>query len=409
MLLKKVDETIFNEFVENSQYNHYAKTTYWGEHKRKEGFIPHYLGMYDGNHLVATVMMLEKHAPLLGSYFYVPWGPCIDYHNESLLKELLSELKKYSDENDVMFLRMDANVERMSKDINGNPIDGFNNEYITDWIIESGLKHKGYGYGYDGSWINRYTLLIDISQDDDSIFNNFYKVRQSIIKRQQLTGVSTRIGSLDDIDHLMKFEHQLSLTQHFKPHSKYFFEELVTSLKDLVTIYITEINLPEYISYLNEEVNSRKYRKDKEALASKQNELQMGLELQKKYGDRLVLAAGLFVNYGSMSWDLYTYTNKEFPQFKATDNLHNFAILDMKAKGVTTYDMVGFSGSTDKSDQYYGLYEYKRSFGSRYTEYIGEFDYIRKEKKHSLYFNVRKNMGRVKRRINHILYKEKAN
>ena len=74
------------------------------------------------------------------------------------------------------------------------------------------------------------------------------------------------------------------------------------------------------------------------------------------------------------SWDLYTYNHKDFNFIKAVDNLHRFAIEDMKNHGVLRYDMCGFSGVTEKSDPHYGLYDYKRSFGSVYTERIGEFD-----------------------------------
>ena len=45
--------------------------------------------------------------------------------------------------------------------------------------------------------------------------------------------------------------------------------------------------------------------------------------------------------------------------------------------GYTKYNFYGISGDfKDKSDELYGLYDFKRGFGGNVEEYIGEFDLV---------------------------------
>ena len=78
--------------------------------------------------------------------------------------------------------------------------------------------------------------------------------------------------------------------------------------------------------------------------------------------------------------------------------------LVMRLQNSPHYDMCGFSGVTDKSDPHYGLYDYKRSFGSVYTERIGEFDYIRKPARTARWKKADRFRRRVKRKLISLRY-----
>lgn len=395
----------FDEFVQHHELNHYMKTSMWANTQEKNT-IPFFVGFKEEDNLIGTALVLKKKWANK-SYLYVPWGPCIDYHDSLRLHECLELLKQFAKSEDCFMLRIDFNILRVTRDIDGNQIEGINNEHITEIIKECGFQHKGYGYAYNGSLVNRYTLITDISKPVEEIFKSYAKPRQTAIKRHQIMGVTTRLGTNDDLDSLCEFEKELTASQGFKPHSKAFFNLLLSSFKEHARLYITEISLVTMVQGLSDEINSKKYAKDKEALASKQNEIENALLLQKKYGDVVVIAAGLFLYFGNKSWDLYTYNKKEFGFVKPVDNLHYFAMQDMKNLGVTDYDMCGFSGVTNKDDPYYGLYSYKRTFGSEFTEFIGEFDYILNDKDTLNFKKQTRFISRVKRKIHSLRYKKK--
>ena len=398
----------FDDFVISSPCCHYMKTSMWGEFRRiNEGLKYELLGFYENNVLQATALAFHG-SWLMHKYIYVQKGPCLDYQNKELLDTVLKMLKDYADKKHVRFLRIDPNINRVPHDIKGNVLEGYNNEHITEQIKSAGYIHKGYGYAYNGSWTNRYTLIIDLTADEKTIESRFTKQRRTSLNRHKVSGVTTRFGTEEDIPSLMAFEKMLSLQDGFPPHSHSFFKSLLDCFGEHAVMYVTEINLDTMISGIETELAGKKYAKDPEARAAKERDLQRANELKSKFGSSLPIAAGIFLRMADWSWDLYTYNHKEFNFIKCVDNLHSFAIKDMKNSGVIHYDMCGFSGVTKKEDPEYGLYLYKSSFGPEYIEQIGEFDYVRNSAAMKRYRFEKLAINHVKRDIWARKYKKKA-
>ena len=406
---REITADILDSFVRKSHFVHYMKTSSWAKFKEETEGLKHvFLGFYDNEELIGTAMVL------LGSFFghrycYVPKGPCLDYNNPALLEEVMKSLIEFAGDTGVQFLRIDPDVIRVSRDILGNQIDGINNESITESLKEIGFHHKGYGYAYDGSWTNRYTLITDLSPSMEEVIKTFSKPRRTSLNRHKISGVFTRLGSEDDLPSLMKFEAMLGEIDGFPPHPLSFFRSLLSCFGDHARLYVTEISLEAMITGIQAELDSRKYRKDPEAREAKEKDLAHAQELLNKYGDKLAIACGLFLYEGDMSWDLYTYNHKEFNFIKPVDNLHVFAMNDMKSLGVLRYDLCGFSGVTSKEDSEYGLYSYKRSFGPEFIEQIGEFDYVYKEKAYRRFKKVKSLEVRARHKYWRLRYRKNQN
>ncbi len=370
----------FDSFVESHPYKHYMKTSMWGEfeslHNHRKYTL---LGFYENNELTGTAMMLS--GSWLGhKYLYVPKGPCIDYEDEKMTDEAFRLLRIYADQKKVRFLRVDPNVLRQEHLLDGTVIeDGINNEHITKQIVSLGYKHKGYGYAYDGSWANRYTLMVDLKDDMKTVRSRFMNETKRCIKRCEQWKINTINGTMDDLKSLSELEKQLSKQKSFPPHSMEFFEDLVKCFGDHAHIYVTKIDIPLMVASLTADLTGKKYRKDPEARESCQKMIDRLEGLRAEYGDVTDVSVGLFLHLGDCSWDLYAYNHKAFTFVHPTDAMHSHAMEDLQSLGVRWYDLCGFSGVTTKDDPEYGLYEYKRCFGSIYIEQIGEFDYVRNE------------------------------
>lgn len=403
----KISAEQLDHFVINHPYGHYMKTSMWGQVQQALNHEVQYWGFIENGTLKATALLLIKHQTGITS-FYIPLGPCVDYENEELTRLFLQQLITQAEVQKADFLRIDPNVLRMEKDIQGNPIeDGKNNEMITTRIKQLGFRHKGYGYAYNGSWTNRFTLLVDLSSPMDDIVKHYSKARQNSLRRHAVIGVSTQVGNSDSLQDLCNFECQLAQIQGFKPHSQEFFQRILDSFKQHAVLYVTSIDLNQMIQGIRQEINSGKYNKDKEALQSKLAELSKAETLMSTYGNTPTIAAGLFLRLNNQCWDCYTYNHKDFNFIKAVDHLHRFAMEDMKNHGVIWYDMCGFSGVCDKSDPYYGLYDYKRSFGSQYTERIGEFDYVFHPLKFKSWKKADHYLRALRRKVHQIQFKKK--
>ena len=409
MILKEIsDRNLFDAFVEKHPYCHYMKTSMWGEFKKKtEGLSYTMLGFYEDNDLAGTAMVLSG-TWMMHKYLYVPWGPCIDYENADQVRMALTLLKGYADRKKVLFLRMDPNVLRCEHDILGNvKEDGINNEHVTEQLKSLGFTHKGYGYAYNGSWTNRYTLMVDLSDDIETVRKRYSKERIRALKRHKTWAVTTHVGSAADIPDLMKVEKMLTEQDGFEPHTKEFFQAFFDCFGDHAVLYCTDIDLDTMISSTEAELQGKKYEKDLKARESVTAMVERTKVLRETWGSPVRIACGLFIRFGNKSWDLYTYNHKAFNHIRPVDNLHSFAMEDMKNHGVTRYDMVGFSGVTTKDDPEYGLYQYKASFGPEYIERIGEFDYVRNENAMKRFRFEKLAVNHVKRKIWRMKYQKK--
>lgn len=407
--ISEIDLTRFDDFVYKHHYSHYMKTSSWANYKHNcEKIIPHYVGLEENGNLIATALLLQKKTHFI-NYFYIPWGMCCDYENEKLTRYFLNNIKSYVHQYECDFLRIDLNVERIHHDLLGNPLnDNFSNEFVTNYFIDEKFKHKGYGYAYNGSWVNRFTLIIDISRPMNEIIESFDKRKQLYLRSMPEQGITTRVGTHDDLKYVALFEEHLSEIQGFKPKPVSYFEKLIDYLQDNAVIYVTEMDTTKYLDFIEKSLETKKVKADKTATTHKLKEYSEALNWKEKYGNKIVLASGIFARLDTKAWDLYIYSNKLFPMIHASDSFHAFAIEDMKNHGVLSYDMVGFSGVTKPTDPYYGLYKYKSSFNPRFVEYIGEFDYIFNDKKYQNYLKITRLLNRIRRKCNSVRYKNKT-
>ncbi len=399
----EINQAEFDGFVSAHTSGHYMKTALWGKYKSSVDHQRYFTtGLRDENHrLIACAMVLEeKRLYGLLKLHFVPWGICADTTDTLVSDRLYRELIAFAKRRRVAFLRISPNVLRKERDLDGHEIiDGENNEALTAQLISLGFNHKGYGYAYDGSWLNRYTLILDITPKLDEIIAQFEKSKRNLLIKQKTIGMTSRYGRDDELTYLVEFGNELADKLKFKPKQLSYFSELKKQLGDSAVFIVSELDMNVLIHSIDVELRGRKFAKDPEALASKQKERTLTLDLANRYGPHPVIAAGLFITLGDKCWNVYTYNAKEFAKYVATDNLHEFAIGEMQKRGISSYDMVGFSGVIDKKDAYYGLYSYKRSFFPTFIEYIGEFDYVINSSLYSLFKKTEHLGKRIRRKI----------
>lgn len=394
-----LDKKTFDDFVLHHPNGHYGKTSMWGEVKQyQEKYTPILSGLFDQGKLIATALLLYNKKWGI-RYLYIPWGICMDYRNLTVLQAFCHALRSYGEKQKIGFIKMDPNVRRFNE-------DGTDNERITQTLNEAGFIHKGYGYGYDGSWSNRYTLMIDIHDDYSIIQSHFTSARRSAIKKHNVFAITTEQKTADQLTILCQLEEELAQSKGFKPHTVDFFKNIMDSFPQNHVYAVSILNITESLIQLEQEINSKKYAKDPEAKAAKQKSYQELAALQEKYGSQVPIAAGLFLYAGTTSWDLYLYKRSDFNFVNGTDEIHQYMIQKMKEKGVTCYDMCGFSGSTDSQDPYYGLYLYKSSFGSNIVEHLGEFNMNIKPNAYQRFTKADRLYRKIRRKINFILHKK---
>jgi lipid II:glycine glycyltransferase (peptidoglycan interpeptide bridge formation enzyme) len=103
-----------NDFLARAELRRYAtffQSWEWGEFQRSRGLTIHRFGAYDGDELVATVLLIEEN-DRLGPLIYAPRGPVTDYTNhqqaQAVLRLLIDEGRKLNPK--ALNLRLDPSI-----------------------------------------------------------------------------------------------------------------------------------------------------------------------------------------------------------------------------------------------------------------------------------------------------------
>ena len=391
------DKSLFDTFVENHIYTHYQKTSTWGEYRVNYCGDEAYLmiGAFDEQQLVGTAMVTITKRKGIGKVAYVAQGLCIDYQNKKLVHLLIDAIHRNVKPYKVTCLKMDFNVKRCLHAIDGSVIEGEDNQWLTDFLVSMGFKHRGYGYAYDGSWANRFTLIAPVSKDKYE--KTVQKSLMQAVNRQLKTGLIVRDGCDEDLPAFVKAAQALGDKKHFTADNETYFSNYINANKPYSVFKIAEIDYELKAKIFEEELNSSKVRRNPELLASVQRKYEQAVADVNAGKTKEILGGAIYMRIGNMLFDPYTYTFKEHNEFKAAACLHIATSRQYVPMGVDYFDFVGFAGNTDVNDPYYGLYDFKSKFGSEFVEYIGEFDYVYKKNQ----YNTDKTLRKLKSWIKH--------
>jgi len=416
------DQTSFDLFAESQALIHYSKLWFWGEFESEHNYKTEYWRFVELGKTVATAVMLKRRT-VFGMTWYIPNGPSLDYTDEELLKQVLEVVHREADQAGVLYVRIDTNIPRRPHNQKGDVIDGFNNEFITARFESSGFRHTGYQYGYSGYLFSRFTYVLDLSPDFKELVDQIAPNVRNLYRKNLRRGVEVRDGNRDELKYLVDYGRELADKLQFKPKPLSFFEHLFELAKEhaVYRVVSADLNLAMRTiesekqtlleSIKNVESNPKKagfVKEVKRQIDDLEKEAVDLNELIQAKGSSIVLGSALYLLAGDRSYNVYTYTNKDFPSFHATISLHMETIKKLKERGIRYYDFVGISGSLDPQDQYYGLYDFKRKFGGEFIENLGEFYYKPKPKLALIEHKFKVYQGIIQRRVYHGLLHLKA-
>lgn len=362
----------------------------WGEFNRAErGMKPHCVGMEDeGGSLVAAALLLERKPPLFPPYFYSPRGFVVDFFDGALLERFTKEVAGYCKRNGAMFLKIDPDIERRTVDAEGSPVAGsFNNECVIKNLQSLGFRHLGFNSGFEHRQ-PRFTFRIDLSADEETIKKRIVgNVMKNVRKGERY---STEICEGDEADtaDLYRLITETSERDDFYAYSESFYRSFYRILhdRDMVTLYMGKTfprRIVDDLSRQLEELLKRKkgLKKEQRIKEAEESERRLLGEIEKfeeyaaKYGDEAVTNAHLVVRYGEHAWAVHAGSSTDMKETFLNNRIYLYKILDQKEKGAVWLDQFGTIGNP-KDNPLKSLHEFKRQFGGRYVEFIGEFDMV---------------------------------
>ena len=393
MEIRNIEDKQLDTFVLYSNKPHFMQTSAWGKVSKNRGYIIHKLGLFDGNKLVGTALLLEKKV-LCYSTFYCPRGFIVDYSDLNLVKTMIEKLKEYVKQRNGLYFKINPDLIIAKLDDEANRAIEYKENYDLISYFESlNGTFRGFTTKFSESSAPRFTFRVDVEKSEEEIFNSLHNTTKKILKEHnpyEVTITKNEVGALDDFYKVMK-ETSLRKKMYIEPIE--YFRNFYESLKenDEADIYVASIDSDKLKEVFNnklslvdkeiEDVNKRpdgpkKVNKLKDLDAKRNKVLKLKKEVDCLSEKRIVLSSIITAKFGDKVWTIHGGNSDQLLFLNANYELYYHILLDSKKQGYKQVDFYGSEGKVDKDSEIYGIYLFKLRFGGDFDEFVGEFDFV---------------------------------
>ncbi len=377
--VEDIEEDKYTKFFLKNDNSNFLQSFEWGQACLKnKKMIPHYVGLIDdNNNILCETLILEKKLIFGFSYMYAPRGFIVDYNDLELIKKFTDSIKKYIKKKKSIYLRIDPYISYQEVDENAKKVlNGHNNYNIFNCFLSLGYKHKGFNLLYESNQ-PRFTFIIDLKNDMEQIYNNFNKSNKKNIVSANKYGLEVKIGNIKDIKTFYQLISKTAEKDNFKQYSyDYYYNFYKTfSKNNNVKIFLCYIYPQKIIEALYTDLE-----KSKDSPASIERIKKMLIKYEAIKEERIVACAHIVVIYGNKATALYAGNSNEYNDVYTNPYTYYEKIKYCKECGCNSIDLFGVCGDPlTKYKNLAGIFEYKKNFGGKCIEYMGDFDLVNKK------------------------------
>ena len=379
MELVHIEENEFNEVAKTFSCKNFFQTSYMGESLNQRGKKVYYLGLKDKEKIVAASLLYESNKFLGKKIFVALNGYLIDYQNAELLKIFTTKLLEFIKRNNGFQLVIDPYIIEIQRDINGNIVNGGQNNYQ---VIEN-LKHLGFIKSKYDTQV-KYNFCLNLNKSEDEIFSDFKATTRNIINKAIREGVEIVNLKKEDLNQFKEITADTCKRRGFTDKTIEYYQSMYDCFKDLVVFKLARLNVSKYLEYLNavKKDYQEKYDKIKSNNKKKENYLFEINNIEKKIEkikclpikDGYVnLSAAMFILYGDETIYLFSGSYDNLNEFGG-QYLIQWDIIKYAIKnGYKRHNFFGIYNFTDPKNKEYGIYLFKKGFNGYVEELLGEY------------------------------------
>ena len=376
MKFQEITEKEYQKFWENHPLKTFLSAPEISKLREKSGWITYFVGVKENKKIIAATMLLA-HKRHFGKYeFYSPRGYLMDFKNKELLTFFTKELKQYIKDKKGYVLRIDPYVIYKQRDIDGNIIEGGeDNSDVVNNLLKLGYKKIAEENMEQVGWM--FSLNLE-GKTIDQIYKEMKPNTRNTIRKAEKFGITVNEISYDELDRFQSIMEETGARKGFHVRNLSYFQEMYKLFHDKneIKYFITELDLKAYIERLTRE-KSEKEEKLSSLSDAKYNDGQKKnlnneiasinkriAESNKIRKDMLIQPEVIYLSSGN--YEEYMNFNS---QYLIQWELIKYGI----ENGFKKHNFYGIPAHINEHPKDYGIYEFKRGFNGYVEELIGEF------------------------------------
>ncbi|MCM3483168.1 MAG: lipid II:glycine glycyltransferase FemX [Staphylococcus warneri] len=393
-------------FVKSHPNGDLLQLTKWAETKKLTGWYSRRIAVGENGEIKGVGQLLFKKIPKLPfTLCYVSRGFVTDYDNKDALSQLLEEAKKVAKDEKAYAIKIDPDVEVE------HGAEALKN------LRNLGFRHKGFKEGLSKDYIQpRMTMITPIDKSDEDIIQSFERRNRSKVRLALKRGTKVERAGREG---LKTFAHLMQITGErdgFLTRDISYFENIYDALHDDgdAELFLVKLEPKPVLETVNSEItdleneieklqNKKQDKKTLNKINDANNKIKKSqdlkndlLELEKEHPDGIYLSGALLMFAGNKSYYLYGASSNDFRDFLPNHHMQYTMMKYARDHGATIYDFGGTDNNPDKESDHYGLWTFKKVWGTYLSEKIGEFDYVLNQPLYQLIEQVKPKLTKAK-------------
>lgn len=384
MKFKAITEKEYQKFWDKHPQKTFLSSVEIGRLRKQNGFGVDFLGVFDEDKLVAAAMVTSKVRRFNKKDFYCPRGPLMDYNNKELVEYFIEKLKDFAKKNGGYGLRIDPYVIKQQRDINGDIVEGGeDNLNAIDNLKSLGFKKVPVARREQVAWM--FSLDID-GKTEDQIMKEMSSSTRQRVRRTERIGIDIRELKKDELGAFQDILDETAERKSFHSRDLKYHEDMYDLFGDQVKFFITSLDLDKYSKKLHAELDEKneqlsKAKKEGEKKNIEKDIVSLNLklkeadEIREKTGKKVInLSSSMFVLMQPEVIYLESGNYNQYMKFNA-QYLIQWELIKYGIKhGFKKHNFYGIPDEINTHPKDFGIYEFKKGFNGYVEELIGEYE-----------------------------------
>lgn len=326
----------WDAFVTSHEDANFLHSWAWGDfHEARGKKVVRRIALDDKDQIIAAYVGQIETAKR-GTYMAIAGGPIMDWGKKSLREAIFNDIKEQAKENRCVFVRIRPQITETEK----------NRKLFKDLGLRPAPMYLSV----------EFAGILDISKPEEEILAGAAQGLRRKIRKAEKNNITVSVSE---------------------------------DPKDIHEFYQIEL----------ETAKRHKFVEFSESFLTKQFEAFAKYGQVKLYTAKLgdeILAQNFIIFYGNEASYHYGVSTQLGTQYSGAPLLHMQAMRDARERGIKRYNFWGITGLDETKHRFYGVSQFKRSFGVEELKYLHAHDLVINKTKYRLNFAVEKLRAKIR-------------